>query len=239
MHLILIVLNILGGYSPASHAGQFEWCRALADIPQAELLNAKVPEHDYTKDKDSKLMEDGTWVFDKPLAEVWEIYTQNPLRMAWNSKTIQYRYSIDPTTKKVIDESNPYAWPGLKEGLKFYLDILAEPTGHICKMGMGVQVTEVKPLHSIKYEYLDFSPAFGSQWIVFESLGESRTRVRHMTQYRGKNFVIENTYLTFHREAIPSFHKSVQALVAQGRVGRLPVNLDSVIKGSMPAFNAR
>jgi hypothetical protein len=206
--------------SPLTFADDtFAWCRSLKSISNQELREAKVPRLTAEQKAQIHRHKDGNWTFDLPLEEVWDIYTQNPLRMAWNSKLIQYRFALDPVTRLKIDESSREKWPGLVKGLRFYLDILAEPIESICHMGMGVEVTEVKPLESIRYEYLDFSPAYGTQWIYFERLGPERTRVRHVTEYRGKDFIIDKSYLRYHSEAIPAFHRSVKDLVARGLVG--------------------
>lgn len=97
-------------------------------------------------------------------------------------------------------------------------------------MGMGVEVTEVKPLESIRYDYLDFSPAFGAQWIYFERLGPEQTRVRHVTEYKGKDFVVDRSYMRYHGEAIPAFHNAVKVLAENGLVGRRRFHLRSLLK---------
>lgn len=218
-------------FSLSASAEAFTWCRPLKDFTADNLKASKVPER--PADLKFHRVEDGNWLFNRPIEEIWEIYTQNPLSLAWKSKLIQYAYAVDPHTKLAVNESDKALWPGLIQGLRFYLDILAEPSKSLCRMGMGVEVTEVKPLESIRYEYLDFSPAYGTQWIFFEKLGPETTRVRHVTEYRGKNFVLDQSYMHFHGEAIPSFHNSVKNLVRDGAVGPSKLRLRAVIGKSL------
>lgn len=214
-------LALVGLFTFHANAAEFHYWQSLQKLGLQELFAAKVATYPDWYQTQAHLSHDGEWLIDAPLSEVWQFYLHTPMRTVWTSEKIKYGFSVGPDHQAVIDESK---WPGLEVGTRFYLDILAEPTGYIWRIGFGIEITEIQPEKLIKYEYLDFSPAYGEQWLTFEAVGEQQTRVRFLTRYLGKDRLMDYQYMSYHQEAISSFQNSVKKIIetTRGHFERLP-----------------
>ena|GEM_PF-3929533 len=207
---------LVGLFALHAQAAEFHYCQSIEKLPIQDLFTSKVPSYPPDYQTDAHDSDDGDWLINAPIAEVWQFYMHTSMKAVWTSKKIQYGFSVGPDRLAVIDES---AWPGLEVGTRFFMDIFAEPTGWLCKMGFGIEITEIQPEKLIKYEYLDFSPAYGEQWLTFAEVGPRQTRVHFQTRYLGKDSVIDMRYMSYHREAISSFQNSVKQFI-ESKSGR-------------------
>lgn len=190
---------------------EFKWCRSLREFSLQQLASAEKPVYPKEYSTEARDRDDGTWIIDAPLSIVWAAFVTTPMKKVWSSSTIEYGFAMMRGEPLKIDEREGAKWPGLQEGMRFYMDTLGEPTGSLCNMGFGIEVTEIQSRRLIKYDYLEFSPAYGEQWITFEDTGEGQTRIQWKTRYLGKDLVIDILYKIYHYEAINSFMKSAKA----------------------------
>lgn len=209
---------LLGIFSSAATAAEFHYCQSLEKFSSVELLSAQVPTYPDFYRSQAHDSDDGEWIIDAPLSEVWQTYLHTPMKTVWTSTKIQYGFAATPDHRSFIEDEE--SWPGLDVGTRFYMNILGEPTGYFCKMGFGIEITEIQPEKLIKYEYLDFSPAYGEQWLTFEAVGANQTRVHFQTKYLGKDPVIDFLYMSYHREAISSFQNSVKRFIETNKTVR-------------------
>ncbi|MBI3547700.1 MAG: hypothetical protein HY078_01485 [Elusimicrobia bacterium] len=205
----LLLAFLLSAPAVSAGAAEFSWCRGIKDYPDAELFAAKVPEYPQAY-RNRPIKIDGEWTFNHPIADVWRAYYGTALSRVWRSNSVKYYFATRPGSMDRIDEAR---WPGLFKGLRFFLNIEGMVTGLFCHFGMGVEVTEIVPERLIKFEYLDFSPPYGEQWIEFEATPNGNTIVRHKTRYLGKDWLIDNFYASYHADAIPQLHKNAQRLL--------------------------
>ena len=199
--------------SHSASAGEFHWCRSVAETPVSELIASKVPQLPKNYSTASHFQKDGEWDYNLPIQDVWTLYTTTPMKKMWASHYIVHRFSLAPGSE--VQESEETTTAGIHEGTRMFLDIKALLTGSVCNMAIGFQVTQVIPLKVIQLEYLDFSPPYGTQWMYFEKLSDTKTRVVQFSQYLGKDEVIDHFYSYFHNEEIPRLHRRLQALAAK------------------------
>lgn len=210
----LIIMSIINIFLVQdSGAGEFRWCKSVAEVPFSELVTSKVPKRPANFKTASHMIKDGEWEFDLPLSKVWKLYTKTPMKKIWASHYIVHQFSLAPGSN--IPEKEESSTPGIQLGTRMFFDIKAFLTGKMCNMAIGFQVTRFIPESLIQFDYLDFSPPYGTQWMYFEKLSKSRTRVTQFSQYLGKNLIIDSFYKLFHNEEIPLLHQGLQQLAIE------------------------
>ena len=212
---LILTTTVLPHYADA---GDFRWCTSVAQTPLSELIASKVPELPKNYSTASHFQKDGEWDYNLPLQDVWTLYTTTPMKKMWESHYIVHRFSL--SAGSTVQESEETTSVGIHEGTRMFLDIKALLKGNVCNMAIGFQVTQVVPLKLIQLEYLDFSPPYGTQWMYFEKLSETKTRVVQFSQYLGKDEIIDHFYAFFHNEEIPRLHRRLQQLAIEQEKSR-------------------
>lgn len=131
-----------------------------------------------------------------PLDEVWYFYSNAHPSWVWSS-TIE------------LNESVPSDWEGLSPGQ----DIRTKMNYMGIPVGLDIEVTRVDPgTKEVHFRYTDNAPATGFQIIRLHST-QSGVHVRHLSCYRGRNFIFHALYPDAHRKILDPMHENAKFFI--------------------------
>lgn len=154
-----------------------------------------------------------------PLGRVFAAYLGAPPGEAWPAERIAFRCAFAPGSSTRIRPGDP--WPGLAVGMRLFADLAVVPRGgRLLSIMVGVLVTRVEPLTEIRYDYLEGAVTRGWNAMRFSEPSPGRTRVDHVSWYRGTaalhRALMPLLQPVLHVGFVDALHARMKARIEQG-----------------------
>ena len=146
--------------------------------------------------------------FDAPKDVVFDHYQLSDPNIAWKGgRTVAFGLGLDKNNGQIYYSGSPY--PGAKVGHVLYIHCTILGLKKLC-MAQELMVVD-KEKGKVLFSYIEKGMTAGIQEILFTDLGNNKTRVTHISRFKGVSSFRDKFYPFFHSMIISKFHENLKA----------------------------
>lgn len=147
------------------------------------------------------------YIFEYPVQQVFDHYQKaNPEDSYNHGGLIAFGVALDKNSGEVYYPGDKY--PGAKEGQVFYFHCTILGIKTLCMAQEIIQVDDAGK--KIVFSYVEGGMTHGTQEIKFTALGAEKTKVTHVSVFKGISKFRDNFYPFFHSMIVGKFHANLK-----------------------------